>query len=261
MMQAANLREGNNVRQRNAHCAVSRCRGDQLSSPDFVVESRNSAHARAVDLEERINANLPASLGSMRLRPARTSANPRPSDDAFDSFFSPAPGFFLTRLSCEPEHNRDLRSDQGSNSSAQKQCRAGDDVMQVAWAFVPIAPSGPNSQEPCRCSHAEKNGSGIDRTNRNSHVWRPTLFSPSQRSHCARSLAPRQFATSEHLPGRARWIHGPRQIPTYASTIGGHGIANRDFMSTRPSSHGHKGQKSCPYAAHARANASVCSLG
>jgi hypothetical protein len=207
------------------------------------------------------NANLPASLGSMRLRPARTSANPRPSDDAFDSFFSPAPGFFLTRLSCEPEHNRDLRSDQGSNSSAQKQCRAGDDVMQVAWAFVPIAPSGPNSQEPCRCSHAEKNGSGIDRTNRNSHVWRPTLFSPSQRSHCARSLAPRQFATSEHLPGRARWIHGPRQIPTYASTIGGHGIANRDFMSTRPSSHGHKGQKSCPYAAHARANASVCSLG
>src|SRR5262249_60307753 len=34
--------------------------------------------------------------------------------------------------------------------------------MQIARAFVPIAPSGPSSHDPCRWPHIQKDGSGID---------------------------------------------------------------------------------------------------
>src|SRR5215472_14376485 len=63
--------------------------------------------------------------------------------------------------------HHDLRSDHDPNSRTHNQYDTGSDVMQVARAFVPIAPSGPSSHDPCRCAHTQKNGPGID--DRNNH--------------------------------------------------------------------------------------------
>jgi hypothetical protein len=54
--------------------------------------------------------------------------------------------------------DHDLRGDDNANSRARNQCRTDYDVMEVAGAFVRIAPSGPSSHDPCRCFHAEQNG-------------------------------------------------------------------------------------------------------
>jgi hypothetical protein len=70
-------------------------------------------------------------------------------------------------LSCIAKHQNDLRSDHDPNSRTHKQNDPDSDVMQVAWAFMPIAPSGPSSHDPCRCAHTQKNGPGID--DRNNH--------------------------------------------------------------------------------------------
>ncbi len=51
---------------------------------------------------------------------------------------------------------------QNAESRTHNQHDAGSDVMQIARAFVPIAPSGPSSHDPCRCPHIQKDGSGID---------------------------------------------------------------------------------------------------
>jgi hypothetical protein len=53
------------------------------------------------------------------------------------------------------DHN--LRRDQNSNACAHKQCRAANDIMQVAWGSVPISLSGPSSYNESRRSDAEKN--------------------------------------------------------------------------------------------------------
>src|SRR6266704_2930101 len=66
--------------------------------------------------------------------------------------------------------HHDLRSDHDSNSRTYNQYDTGSDVMQVARAFVPIAPSGPSSHDPCRCPHVQKNSSGIDRDNHEAHA-------------------------------------------------------------------------------------------
>ena len=57
--------------------------------------------------------------------------------------------------------------------------------MQVARAFVPVAPSGPSSHDPCHCSHAEKNGSGIDECNHEGHLRRPVLVNGPSRDPVA----------------------------------------------------------------------------
>jgi hypothetical protein len=64
----------------------------------------------------------------------------------------------------------DLRSDQNFNSCTHKQRGAGCDVMHVARAFVPKAPSSLSSHDPRRCPHAKKNGYGIDRSNHECHA-------------------------------------------------------------------------------------------
>jgi hypothetical protein len=66
------------------------------------------------------------------------------------------------------DHN--LRSDQNPKPCTHEQRRARCDVMQVARAFVRIAPPGPGSHNPCRYPDAEKNGSGIDRRNHEGHA-------------------------------------------------------------------------------------------
>jgi hypothetical protein len=66
--------------------------------------------------------------------------------------------------------DHDLRGDDNANSRARNQCRTDYDVMEVAGAFVRIAPSGPSSHDPGRCSHAEENGSAIDRDNDEGHA-------------------------------------------------------------------------------------------
>src|SRR5262245_56117748 len=66
---------------------------------------------------------------------------------------------FLPRVA---EHHHDLRSDQNAESRTHNQYDTDSDVMQIARAFAPIAPSGPSSHDPCRCPHIQKNGSGID---------------------------------------------------------------------------------------------------
>ena len=78
-------------------------------------------------------------------------------------------GFILLLPRIAKRHH-DLRRDREPYSRARKQRRTDDDVMQVAGASVPIAPSGPSSHDPCRCPHAEKNDSGIDRNNHKGHA-------------------------------------------------------------------------------------------
>jgi len=53
-------------------------------------------------------------------------------------------------------------SDQNAESRTHNQHDTGSDVMQIARAFVTIAPSGPTPHDPCRCPHIQKDGSGID---------------------------------------------------------------------------------------------------
>ena len=68
-------------------------------------------------------------------------------------------------LPCIAKHHNDLRSDHDPNSRTHKQNDPDSDVMQVARAFMPIAPSGPSSHDPCRCAHTQKNGPCIDDQN------------------------------------------------------------------------------------------------
>jgi len=68
-------------------------------------------------------------------------------------------------LPCIAKHHNDLRSDYDPNSRTRKQNDPDSDVMQVARAFMPIAPSGPSSHDPCRCAHTQKNGPCIDDQN------------------------------------------------------------------------------------------------
>ncbi len=99
---------------------------------------------------------------------ARISVNTAGRYQAFArSWYSPRSCALLPRIA---KCYHDLGSERDPNSRAHKQCYAGDDVMQVAWAFVPIAPSGPSSHDPCRCPHAQKNGSGIDQNNQKGHA-------------------------------------------------------------------------------------------
>src|SRR6516225_7035347 len=70
-------------------------------------------------------------------------------------------------LPCIAKHHNDLRSDHDPNSRTHKQNAPDSDVMRVARAFMPIAPSGPSSHDPCRCAHTQKNGPVID--DRNNH--------------------------------------------------------------------------------------------
>jgi hypothetical protein len=53
-----------------------------------------------------------------------------------------------------------LRSDHDPNSRTHKQNDPDSDVMQVTRAFMPIAPSGPSSRDPCHYAHTQKNGPG-----------------------------------------------------------------------------------------------------
>jgi hypothetical protein len=76
-------------------------------------------------------------------------------------------GCCIRVLPCIAKRHNDLRSDHDSNSRTHKQNDPDSDVMQVARAFMPIAPSGPSSHDPCRCPHIQKNGPGID--HRNNH--------------------------------------------------------------------------------------------
>ena len=78
------------------------------------------------------------------------------------------------------KHHNDLRSDHDSNSRTHKQNDPDSDVMQIARAFMPIAPSGPSSHDPCRCAHTQKNGPGID--DRNNHEG----HAPETQASCAR---------------------------------------------------------------------------
>jgi hypothetical protein len=64
--------------------------------------------------------------------------------------------FFRQGLSSIATHHHDLRSGYGSNFRTCKQCRTGNHVMEIAWAFVSIAPSGPSSHDQCGRTHAEK---------------------------------------------------------------------------------------------------------
>ena len=93
----------------------------------------------------------------------------------------------ITSLSVSYYH--DLRSDQNAESRTQNQYDTDSDVMQIARAFVPIAPSGPSSHDPCRCPHIQKNGSGIDdQTNPEGHATEIRTLRPRQTYYTTRSL-------------------------------------------------------------------------
>src|SRR5262245_30531586 len=82
-------------------------------------------------------------------------------------------------LPCIAKHHHDLRSDQNAESRTHNQYDTDSDVMQIAWAFVPIAPSGPSSHDPCRCHHIQKNGAGIDdQTSPEGHAARTKACAP-----------------------------------------------------------------------------------
>ena len=89
---------------------------------------------------------------------------------------------FLPRIA---EHHHDLRSDQNAESRTHNQYDTDSDVMQIARAFVSIAPSGPSSHDPCRCPHVQKDSSGVDRNNHERHAAETKLR--AHRLHCIAS--------------------------------------------------------------------------
>ena len=114
-------------------------------------------------------------------------------------------------LPCTAKHHNDLRSDHDPNSRTHKQNDPDSDVMQVAWAFMPIAPSGPSSYDPCRCAHTQKNGPGIDdRNNHEGHaaetqaMCAPDITSQRKQRPCDnhRTATQPQLLTCRELDGR-----------------------------------------------------------
>jgi hypothetical protein len=109
--------------------------------------------------------------------------------------------------------DHDLRGDDNANSRARNQCGTDYDVIEVAGAFVRIAPSGPSSHDPCRCSHAEQNGSARDRDNHEGSCCRDqrcswqTLHRRSEsRTYAGALLSPSDFFVrrSESAPCAVR---------------------------------------------------------
>ena len=104
-------------------------------------------------------------------------------------------------LPCIAKHHHDLRSDQNAESRTHNQYDTDSDVMQIAWAFVPIAPSGPSAHDPCRCHHIQKNGSGIDdQTNPEGHATETKAVRPRQIYY----IAPKAMMSGEPYVGVGR---------------------------------------------------------
>jgi hypothetical protein len=122
--------------------------------------------ARACQTRGRGHAGASAASAIKERLSLTLSAEPAYADTVFN-LARRCFGCCIRVLPCIAKRHNDLRSDHDSNSRTHKQNDPDSDVMQVARAFMPIAPSGPSSHDPCRCPHIQKNGPGID--HRNNH--------------------------------------------------------------------------------------------
>jgi hypothetical protein len=132
----------------------------------------------------RAHASQVTPLVSPSRRPNRGQGWPDAPNAARCSRFRAQPSADL--LPCIAKHHHDLRSDQNAESRTHNQHDTDSDVMQIAWAFVPIALSGPSSHNPCRCPHIQKNDSGIDdQTSPEGHAAKTKAVRPRQTYYIA----------------------------------------------------------------------------